>query len=142
VTPGDVVDYERIRADIVALGERYNIQEIRFDPWNATQLTTALSEQDGHTLTKMRQGFVSLSAPTKELERAVLGRTLAHDGNAILRWMVGNVVLSQDAAGNVKLNKAKSTGRIDGVAAAVMALAGALAESPASVYQGRGLIAL
>jgi phage terminase large subunit-like protein len=143
VTPGDVVDYDKIRADINALGERYGIRDIRFDPWNATQLATQLAEQDGFQLTQMRQGFVSMNAPTKELERAVIGRTIAHDGNAALRWMIGNVAVSTDPAGNLKPNKQKSTGRIDGVVALVMAISGMTAGDGApSVYAERGLITL
>jgi phage terminase large subunit-like protein len=134
-TPGNVVDYDRIRADINELGRKYKIQEIRADPWNATQLVTQLTEQDGFNMAEMRQGFVSLSPPTKEFERCVLGRTLAHDGNAILSWMVGNVQVKTDPAGNIKPDKSKSTERIDGAVAAIMALSGVIeGETGISIY--------
>lgn len=126
-TPGAVVDYEQIRADINELARTYNLQEIRFDPWNATQLATQLGEQDGFKLTQMRQGFVSMNAPTKEFERRIIGRTLAHNDNAVLNWMIGNVAVKQDPAGNLKPDKSKSTERIDGVVAGIMALSGAMA---------------
>lgn len=143
VTDGEVVDYDRIRADIVALAARYNLRELRYDPWNATQLATQLAEHDGLTLAQMRQGFVSLSAPTKELERATIGRTIAHDGNPVLRWMLGNVAVRTDPAGNVKPDKSKSAHRIDGVVAAIMALSGIMAgNNGSSVYASRGLVTI
>lgn len=143
VTPGDVVDYDRIRADINALARKYKIAEIRFDPWNATQLATQLAEQDGFQLTEMRQGYRSYTAPSKELERLVVAKQLGHDGNPVLGWMVGNVVITSDPAGNIKPDKSKATERIDGVPAAIMALSGAMAgEGGPSVYQGRGLLVL
>jgi phage terminase large subunit-like protein len=64
----------------------------------------------------------SLSAPSKALEKAVLERTLHHDGHPILRWNVSNVSVDIDHAGNIQPSKAKSTERIDGVSALVMAL--------------------
>ena len=88
------------------------------------------------------QGFASMSAPAKELERRIMGRELIHDGNPVLRWMVANVTVSQDPAGNLKPDKAKSTERIDGVVAACMAIGRwqvAQAEQP-SPYAERGLI--
>ena len=69
-----------------------------------------------------RQGFASMSAPTKELEKLIVGRQLAHGGHPVLRWMVSNVAVKQDPAGNLKPDKAKSTERIDGVVALVMSL--------------------
>lgn len=143
VTDGDVVDYDRIRADIVALGQKYNIQEIRFDPWNSSQLANQLAEQDGFIMTQHRQGYISMNAPSKEFERRTVGRLLAHDGNPILKWMVGNVAMKLDEAGNIKPDKSKSTERIDGVVAAIMALSGAMVGGDrASVYSERGLFTL
>jgi phage terminase large subunit-like protein len=70
----------------------------------------------------MRQGFASLSAPTKSLEKAILSKTLRHDGHPVLRWNIGNVSVETDATGNLKISKKVSTERIDGVAALVMAV--------------------
>jgi phage terminase large subunit-like protein len=95
---------------------------VAFDPWNATDLVTRLQEQDGFTCVPMRQGFASLSAPTKRLETAVLSKTLRHDGHPVLRWNLSNVSVETDAAGNLKLSKKVSTERIDGAAALVMAV--------------------
>ena len=92
-----------------------------------------------------RQGFASLSGPSKELLRLVLSRGVAHGGNAVLRWMADNVSARQDPSGNVKPDKAKSTGRIDGIVASVMAIGRAAAADPTggkSAYEDRGILVL
>jgi phage terminase large subunit-like protein len=123
VTPGNVVDYERVRAELQQWdAESAGIKEIAYDPWNATDLVQRLKDADGFTCIPMRQGFATLSAPTKALEQAVLGRTLRHDGDPVLRWCVGNVAVETDATGNLKPSKRISTERIDSVIALVMAL--------------------
>jgi phage terminase large subunit-like protein len=73
------------------------------------------------------QGFVSMSAPTKELERKVKNKELTHDGNPVTRWMMGNIYLKTDPAGNVKIDKAKSGDKVDGAVSMVMALGGYMA---------------
>jgi phage terminase large subunit-like protein len=120
-TEGDVVDYQAVRLKLNELGKRHEIREVAYDPWNATQLSLELQD-DGFTCIPMRQGFASLSAPTKDLLAHILAGRWHHGGNPILRWMAANLVVVTDAAGNVKPNKAKSTGRIDGLAAAINAL--------------------
>jgi phage terminase large subunit-like protein len=88
----------------------------------------------------MGQGFQSMSPPTKELLRLVVDRRLAHGGNAVLRWMADNLVVQTDPAGNIKPNKAKSTARIDGMVALIMALDRATRHKVSrSIYEGRGL---
>jgi phage terminase large subunit-like protein len=121
-TPGNVVDYEAVRALLRAWAAVYDVREIAFDPWNATDLTTRLHDQDGFTCIPMRQGFSALAAPTQALEKAILGGTLHHDGDPVLRWNVGNAAAEQDAAGNIRVSKRRSTERIDGVSALVMAI--------------------
>jgi len=121
-TRGAVVDYDEIRRVLQAWSTEFSLQMVGFDPWNATDLVTRLQSHDGLTCVSMRQGFGSLSAPTKSLEAAILSRRLRHDGHPILRWNVANVAVETDAAGNLKPSKAKSTERIDGVVALVMAV--------------------
>ena len=121
-TPGAVVDYDTIRRVLQQWAQTYDLQMIGFDPWNATDLVTRLQSQDGLTCVAMRQGFGSLSAPTKSLEQSVLSKRLRHDGDPILRWNVSNVAVETDAAGNLKPSKTKSTERIDGVVALIMAV--------------------
>jgi phage terminase large subunit-like protein len=121
-TAGEVVDYEAVRRQLQLWATQYDVRDIAFDPWNATDLVTRLQEQDGFTCVPMRQGFPSLAAPTKSLGKAIIGRTLRHDGHPVLRWNISNAATEQDAAGNLKLSKAKSTERIDGAVALVMAI--------------------
>ena len=121
-TPGNVVDYESVRQSLKDWGAEFQVKEIAFDPWNATDLVTRLQEQDGFTCVAMRQGFASLSAPTKSLEKAILSRQLRHDGHPVLRWNLSNVSVETDATGNLKISKKVSTERIDGIAALVMAV--------------------
>lgn len=120
-TPGDVIDYDVIRERIRELGDRYRIQEIAIDRWNATQLATQLSG-DGFEVVAFGQGYASMSAPTKKLEELVLSERLAHGAHPVLRWMAGNVSLETDAADNWKPSKKKSIERIDGIVALIMAL--------------------
>jgi len=122
VTEGNVVDYERVRRELNSWAEDSDVREVAFDPWNATDLVTRLKDQDGFTCVPVRQGFAQLSAPTKSLEKAILGRLLRHDGHPVLRWNLSNVSVETDAAGNIKPSKRQSSARIDTVAALVMAV--------------------
>ena len=134
MTPGNVIDYDRIKARIDELGRRFDIREIAVDRWNATQLITQLQDE-WHEVTPFGQGFKDMSAPTKEFERLVMSRRLRHGGYPVLRWMVSHVSVETDAGGNLKPSKKKSTDRIDGLVAAIMALSGAMQEpDPKSPY--------
>jgi phage terminase large subunit-like protein len=121
-TPGNTISYPSIRQTIQDWSADYKVQEIAFDPWNATELVRQLKDEDGFTCVATGQGFASLSAPTKSLERAILSKQLRHDGHPVLRWNMANIAVEQDAAGNLKLSKKVSTERIDGAAALVMAV--------------------
>ena len=121
-TPGPTVDYERVRAELLDWQDRYQVRMIAFDPWNATDLVSRLEKVDGFTCVKMRQGKATLSAPSKALEKAILEKTIRHDGHPILKWNIQNASVDTDNAGNIQPSKAKSTERIDGVYALVMAL--------------------
>ena len=142
-TPGNVIDYGFIVRDIEALGLIYNIKEIAFDRWGAFQVSQAL-QGAGFEMIGFGQGYNSMSTPTKELLRMVLGRQLVHGANPALRWMADNLVVSQDAAGNVKPEKAKSREKIDGMVAGVMALDRATRNlnGQRSVYDSRGVLEL
>lgn len=125
-TPGNVIDYDVIRARILQDCEQFRVREIAIDRWNATQISTQLQEE-GLTVSLFGQGFASMSAPSKELERLVTGEELAHGGNAVLRWNASNCAAAQDPAGNIKPDKAKSSEKIDGIVATIMALGRAIA---------------
>ncbi len=87
-------------------------------------------------MVEFRQGFRSMAAPTRELEKLIVSRKLAHGGNPVTRWMAANVAVAQDPAGNLKPAKDKSTDRIDGIVAIIMALGRAmLPEEDEPAYQ-------
>jgi phage terminase large subunit-like protein len=125
LTEGSVIDYDFIRAKVNELAAEYEIQEIAYDPYNAQQIVTQLTG-DGFTMVPIRQGFLSLNAPTKRLLELVLTDKLAHGGNPVLRWMASNVIISTDAAGCIKPDKGISREKIDGIAATINALARAI----------------
>lgn len=141
-TAGNVVDYDAIRAFINSLHETVEIKEIPIDRWNSTQLQTQLAN-DGLTVVQFGQGFASMSAPTKELEKLVLSRSLNHSGHKVLRWMASNVAVRQDPAGNLKPDKAKSSEKIDGMVSLIMALGRAMVQTEtSSVYDARGILTI
>jgi phage terminase large subunit-like protein len=129
------IDYEMLRATIQDCAQRYRLQRISYDRWNAAHLVELL-RQDGAPMVEMGQGFASLSNPAKELERLVRERKLRHGGHPVLRWCIANTVAEQDAAGNLKPSKAKSTEKIDATVALIMALDGAM-RTAGSVYDLR-----
>jgi site-specific DNA recombinase len=139
MTPGNVIDYDRIRMRINELGQRFHIQELAIDPWNATQLSLQL-QGDGFEVIQFGQGFKEMTAPTKEFEKLVISRKIRHGGNPVLRWMAGNVSAETDAAGNLKPSKKKSNERIDGIVAAIMALGRALQHGGIQTYSGSGIL--
>lgn len=127
VTPGNVVDYAWIRKAIQEDGALFDVKEIAFDRFNSSQIVTCLQD-DGFTMVPFGQGFVSMSGPSKEFEKIIVGRQAAHGGNPVARWMASNVSVRQDPAGNIKPDRVSSTERIDGIVAAVMGLGRATLE--------------
>jgi len=141
-TEGDVADYNFIKKKIMELGMEYRIQSIAYDRWNASQLVIDLVNE-GIPMAPFGQGFMSMSAPTKEMEKLILGTQIIHNGNPVMDWMLSNIVLQEDPAGNIKPNKAKSTEKIDGIVALIMALGEYMTgEDISSVYNDRGLLML
>lgn len=135
VTPGNVADYDYIRAQINSDRERFRVRTIGFDPWNSSQLVNDLMVDEA-PMEKVRQGFGSMSAPTKELQRLVLEGSdgsprFRHGGNPLVRWQIDNFAVEMDPAGNVKPSKRHAGDKIDGVVAGIMALDGATRAEPA-----------
>lgn len=153
-TPGNMVDDDFILAQIEEDVTAFNLQEAAFDRWGSPRIVAELQDQVGFTvdqkvheqygrplLVQFGQGFASMSGPMKELEKLILGHRLAHGNNPVLTWMAHNVVARIDAAENVKPDKEKSTERIDGIVATIMAVARAMVHGGAkkSVYEERGI---
>ncbi len=121
-TPGNVIDYDYIIRDLFENCKNYDVQLIGYDPYNA-DLIIPKFEAEGIPCGQVRQGFLTLSPPTKRLETMVLSKEISHKGDPVTRWMMGNVELEMDAAGNIKPSKSKSQNKIDGVASLVTAMA-------------------
>ena len=140
-TEGNVVHYGYIEQFIENLGKRFNIREIAFDRWGAVQMVQNL-EGMGFTVVPFGQGFKDMSPPTKELMKLVLEKKIIHNGHPVLRWNMDNIFIRTDPAGNIKADKEKSTEKIDGAIATIMALDRAIRcgnVSSESVYDSRGL---
>ena len=143
-TEGNVVHYGFIENFIDELGTRFNIREIAFDRWGAVQMSQNL-EGLGFTLVQFGQGYRDMSPPTKELMKLTLEQKIAHNGHPVLRWNMDNIFIKRDPAGNIKPDKEKSTEKIDGTVATIMALDRAIRcgnDTGDSIYDERDLLVL
>ena len=143
-TEGNVVHYGFIENFIDELGQKFHIKEIAFDRWGAVQMSQNL-EGLGFTMVQFGQGYKDMSPPTKELMKLTLDQTLAHNGHPVLRWMMDNIFIRRDPTGNIKPDKEKSTEKIDGAVAMIMALDRAIrcgCVSDESVYDLREMLVL
>ncbi len=141
-TEGNVIHYGFIENFIDELGKKFHIREIAFDRWGAVQMVQNL-EGLGFTVVPFGQGFKDMSPPSKRLMELVLEKKIAHGGHPVLRWMMDNIFVRTDPAGNIKPDKEKSTEKIDGAVAAVMALDRAIrneGNAGGSVYDDRGIL--
>ena len=144
-TEGNVVDYDYIVAFIAKLSERFRIREIAYDRYGAEKIRRDLEElgaEHGFTVFPFGQGFISMSPPSKDFYQFVMEGKIRHGKHPVLDWNMGNVVVDQDAAGNIKPNKKKSTEKIDGAVALIMGFARATLGGGigGSVYDERGLL--
>ncbi len=142
LTDGEVVDYDFVREDIIAMSEKFQIAVIGIDRWNSTQIATQLGEKDLE-VSLFGQGYASMSGPTKFLERIMLQKRLDHGGHPVLRWNARNAAVTRDAAENMKPVKDKSTGRIDGIVAGIIGIGIGdeyMNDDSKSVYDERGIL--
>jgi len=144
LTAGNTIDYEFVKAQILDIASRRNVVKLFTDPYNAKKLAEELLNNEGLPVEYHRQGYLSLSDPTKTLHELIMARKIWHNGNPILRWHASNAVARKDSAGNIKLDKEKSRKKIDGMAALVNAVGAAISHppEPPSVYEQRGLLML
>mgnify|MGYP001073983472 CR=1 FL=1 len=142
-TPGNVIDYGFIEQDLCDISSLYQIKEVPYDPFQATQLSTRMMAE-GFPMVEMRPTVLNFSEPMKELEALVLERRLHHDGDKLLEWMVSNVVCHTDAKDNIYPRRERDENKIDGVISLIMALGRAITtgEPKRSVYEKRGVISL
>lgn len=146
VTPGNVVDYNWLKRDILADVEEFDVRSILYDRWNSSQLVSDLTGE-GVPLEGVGQGYASMSSPTKQLQRLVLKGSrgtepcLEHGGNPLMRWMIDNLTTATDPSGNVKPDKSTAADKIDGDVALIMGLLGAVQEIPQgdSIYESEDM---
>ena len=118
-TEGDVVDYDYIKRYIIDLSLVYQINQIGYDPYNATQFATDM-EKEGFIMVEVRQGILTLSEPTKDVEALVLQKRIITNKNPVLTWAVSNAIARTDANENKMLDKSKARFRIDPAAAMII----------------------
>lgn len=140
-TEGNTIDYAVLRKRINEAAELFDLQEVQYDRWNASQLVNELT-QDGISMIPVTQSIATLTAPSKSLETRVVNRTLMHGGHKVLRWMAKNVATIQNADGEIRPSKKKSKEKIDGIVASIMAIDRLDRNSEGSQYDNRGLAAV
>ncbi|QUG41257.1 hypothetical protein KD050_18565 [Psychrobacillus sp. INOP01] len=120
VTPGAVVDYSFIENWIITTVEENGWNPIVFcyDPYGATQFAQNMSAH-GFVVVEVRQGYPTLSEPTKDFREQVYQQKITPDGDELLTWSIGNAVTEVDVNENIRLSKRKSRERIDPIAAVI-----------------------
>lgn len=121
LTDGDVIDFEEIKEDLRQLNTRFDIKQVPFDPYQATQLSVELMNE-GFDMVEIGQTVQNLSEPMKEIENLVFDQLLAHGNCPVLTWMMGNVVAKLDAKDNIYPRKERPENKIDGVIGLIIAL--------------------
>jgi phage terminase large subunit-like protein len=148
-TPGKTIEYEYVAGHMRRVFDRYDVRQYAFDRWNFRHLRPWLvkagfTEEELARFVEFGQGFQSMSPALRDLESAILNGRIAHGGHPVLTMCAANAVVQTDPAGNRKLSKAKSRGRIDGMVSLAMAMgvAGSYEEpsNEPSVYAGRGIL--
>jgi len=143
VVEGAIMDHDVVARDILDLVGRYVVKGMAFDRWIAYHTVIKRLQDEGLTLLEHGQGFKDMHTPTLRFEELVLSGGMAHEGSPVMRWMVGNVVIDRDPAGNIKPTKGKSSGKIDGVVSGIMAIGAEVYEKQSdrvrSVYDGDGV---
>jgi len=145
-TPGEVVDYEWVKNDIFDAVKKYDLQEVGYDPWNATQtrndIMAVLNPSDtefGFQMVRMEQRVKTYAEPMKDFLKAIVNGKVRHGGHPVLRWCADNLVVKIDANGNPYPNKEKATDKIDLMTALFLAWARAMNRAETkSVYESRG----
>ena len=125
VTPGNVIDFSWIEADLLDIASRFSVEAVAFDPFQATQLSTRMLSE-GLPMIEVRPTVLNFSEPMKTLEALVLQKKLAHDGDPVLAWMASNVVAHTDVKDNIYPRKERAENKIDGIVALIMALSRAI----------------
>jgi phage terminase large subunit-like protein len=122
-TPGPAVEYDFVARDIAALTEGMDIRKIGFDRHRMKTLQAELDRLDVVLpFEEFGQGFVSMGPAVDRAEIEFLHERFRHGGHPVMTMCAANAIIVQDAAGNRKMDKSKSTGRIDGMISLAMAV--------------------
>ena len=125
LTMGEVVDFDAIKDDLREFYGRFDVREVAYDPWQATQLAQEM-EKEGMVMVELRHTVQNLSEPMKELEALILQQRIAHGECPILTWQASNVVAKIDVKDNIYPNKERAENKIDGMVALIMAMSRAI----------------
>lgn len=130
-TPGDMVDIDLMVSIIIKELRKYNVKNLSFDPYKAYHGVIQGLQNGGleEILDEYTQNIANMSEPAKEIQRMLLAREIDLMGNSVIRWMFRNVIMYQDANGNIRPDKRKSSGKIDGVVSMINAVGGYLSKS-------------
>lgn len=120
-TEGEVTDYAVIEQAVLDVHERFNLQSLAFDRWNATEMVSRLVAEEV-PLVEFIQGTKSYHPAMVELERAYIGKRLVHDGDPVLAWCAANLVARKDVNLNMAPDKRRSADKIDDITALLMAI--------------------
>jgi phage terminase large subunit-like protein len=143
LTPGNRIDYAFIKQQIIDVCEIVDMKQLGFDPWNATQLSIDLTENHGIPMKMVRQGFVTMNEACKKMEADMAKGIIDHGGNPILRSHASNVMVKKDPSGSIKIDKEKSSEKVDGMVALADAYACHIADlDDSSVYNSHGILSL
>jgi phage terminase large subunit-like protein len=122
-TPGATVDYEHVAADMLEIFADLEVQAIAYDRWRIDLMRKELDRLGADLpLVEWGQGYKDMAPALDALEAELLNGRIAHGGNPLLTWCAANAVVTKDPTGARKLDKAKATGRIDGLQALAMAM--------------------
>ncbi len=142
VTPGAIIDFSYIEDDLRELTHSYEIAEVPYDPYQATQFATRMVEE-GFPMLEVQPNVLNFSEPMKQIEALAVAQKFHFDGDPILTWMVSNVVCHFDRKDNIYPRKERQENKIDGVVSNIMAMGSLLANrDEESIYGTRGLISI
>jgi len=139
-TPGNVIDFEVIEDDLRDVGKIFDIVEVPFDPYQATQFSTRMMAE-GFEMIEVGQIVKNFSEPMKEIEKLVISGKIEFEFDPVLAWMFGNVTAQLDKKDNIYPNKERVGNKIDGVVALIMAMNRAMNHEPTDgAYDDRGVV--
>ena len=139
-TDGNIIDYSVIRDDVVEDAGDFQMMEVAYDPWGATQLAQELQDDYEITVVEVPQRTLYMSEPMKWIAALLKAGRLHHDDHPVLTWMISNVTAKEDANENVFPRKEKPESKIDGAVALIMALGRAMARADGNGEVTQGFV--